>query len=202
MSFQSLSDEEIAVFAETAEKIAEQVAKNSLECTANRINIVGPRASLGEQKHGYFVDRGETQTMISGTNKNSFILNGLEDANIVINGKVNHVLIRECYHTKIRIGDGVISGITILKGRKVTVELPIQNTTSFEQTLETMVSGQVTSDTIIYVVSSQDIFINNENLHVHPFVQGVFNRGYFFTTRYIPPELQTLTDNQVVRIQV
>ena len=204
MSFQSLSDEEIAAFAETAEKIAEQVAKNSLECSANRINIVGPYASTGEKKHGLFIERGGAHVFTCDSNKNSFIFNGLDDAIIRIHGKANHVLIRDCRRTRIQIDNGVISGVTIFKGNKIVVELPEQNTTAVEQTLEVTVKGNVTPNTIIYVTASQDIFINRENLHVHPFVQGVFTKGFFFPTRYIPPELQVMnnTKTQVVTIQV
>lgn len=191
-SFVPLSHEELAVFAETAEKIAEQVAKNSLECSANRINVVGPHASLGEQKHGIYVERGDKKDFIADTHKNSYIFNGLDSAHIRICGKVNHVLIRECKHTSIQLDGGVISGVTILRGNKIIVDLPCQNTTALEQTLDTTIRGQVTPETIIYVTASLDIIINQENLHIHPFVQGVFRGGYFFPTRYVPPELQTL----------
>ena len=204
MSFQGLSDEEIAFFAQTAEKIAEQVAKNSLECSANRINIVGPYASVGEKKHGIFVERGGAQVINCDSTKNSFIFNGLDDVFIRVRGKTNHVLIRDCRHTKIQIDDGVISGVTIFKGKKVIVNLPEQNTTALEQTLEATVKGRVTPNTIIYVTASQDIIINHENLHVHPFVQGVFTKGFFFPTRYIPPELQIMNEaiTQVIDIGV
>ncbi len=204
MSFQGLSDEEIAAFAETAEKIAEQVAKNSLECSANRINIVGPHASIGEKKHGFLIERGGAHVLTCDSNKNSFIFNGLDDAIIRVRGKANHVLIRDCRHSRFQIDDGVISGVTIFKGKKVLVDLPEQNTTAVEQTLETTVRGHVTPNTIIYVTASQDIIINHENLHVHPFVQGVFTKGFFFPTRYVPPELQMLNDakTQVVNVGV
>ena len=202
MSFQSLSDEEIAVFAETAEKIAEQVAKNSLECSANRINIVGPHASTGEKKHGHFIERGGAHVINCDSIKNSYIFNGLDDAIIRLRGKINHVLIRDCRYTRFQIDDGVISGVTIFKGKKVIVDLPEQNTTAVEQTSETIVRGYLTPNTIIYVTASQDIIINHENLHVHPFVQGVFTKGFFFPTRYIPAELHMMNDAKTQVINV
>jgi hypothetical protein len=213
MSFQEISDEEIASLVQTAEKIAEQVAKNSLESTSHRINVVGPHASSGEQKNGIFIDKGENRVFVVNSNKESYIFNGLDNATIRImgqsktlthgqSGKINHVLIRDCCHVRIQIDDGVISGVTIINGKKILVDLPIQNTTFIEQTSEATVRGQVTQDTIIYIAASQEIFINNENLHIHPFVQGIFTRGFFFPIRYIPHELQVMTRDKITRVQL
>jgi hypothetical protein len=189
----SLSEEQLAAYAETAEKIAQEVAKNSLEAVSHRLNIVGPHASIGEKKNGLYITPGQTYIgESSNSHKNSYIFNGLQDTRVVIHEKVNHVLIRECRDCRFLLSGGVISGVTILRGRKVGVDLPIQNTTSVEETAEADIHGEVTQDTIIYISGSLDIVINHERMHVHPFVQGVLRQGYFFPTRYNPPQLQSL----------
>lgn len=191
-TFTPLSEDQIMEFSETAEKIAEQVAKNSLECTANRNNIVGPYASYGEQKHGLYINKGSREALVAELNKSSYIFNGLDSNKIRIEGKVNNILIRDCRYCQFDIPDGAISGVTILKGNHVVVNLPLQNTTALEQTYDTVISGEVTADTVIYVTASMDIIINGENLRIHPFVQGVFTNGRFHPTRYVPPELQLI----------
>lgn len=185
----------------TVDAIAKEVARNSLLCSFNRIFIVGPLVNIKERKGSLFLAPQSGRVFYVNSNKQSFILSGLDDVTIRITGnsngtpgKVNHILIRECNNTRIQIDGGVISGITILKGKRVIVDLPVQNTTAIEQTSDSIIRGRITPDSVIYVTASQEITINHEILPINPFMQGLFINGFFIPMHYTAPGLQILEE--------
>lgn len=201
---QELSDEEIEIFSSSVEKIAEDIAKNSLISVNNRINIVGPLASCGEKKNGIYIESGEECNLFPDSSKKSYLFNGLVKTKVYFTGKVNHILIRDCHDSYFCIRDGVISGISILKSTDIAIELPVHNTTSIEQTSKIAINGNLTNESIIYVTASQEIDFNSIRLPINPFIQGIINQWILTTTTYVPPILQFMNQryNQLVQAKI
>lgn len=188
-SFTEITNEMMNELSSTAEVIARHIAENNQSCSQHRIYIVGPRApSHGDAS---FLSPG-SHNLYPETMKQSYIFNGLEKTKLCIHGKVNNVLIRDCDHLEITLLESTISGVTILKSKGVTLNLPIQNTTAIEESSNSVIIGQITNDTLIYVTSSLDVIINGCDLGIHPFIQGIIKAGVFTSTQYTPPQLQTI----------
>jgi hypothetical protein len=201
---QELSDEEIKIFSTSVRKIAEAVAKNNLTSVNNKINIVGPLASCGEKKNGIYIESGKECNLFPDTSKKSYLLNGLVKTKVYFTGKVNHILIRDCHDSHFCIQDGVISGVSILNGTDIVIELPVHNTTSIEQTSKIAINGDVTNESIIYVKSSQEIDLNNVRLPINPFIQGIINQWTLTSATYVSPVLQFMRhhSDQLVQVKI
>lgn len=174
------------------DEIARNVAQSSQESNSHKLFIVGPRANEGEKKHGFFISQGSVQVLNPRSNKDSFILNGLFDATLRICGKINHLLIRDCQQTRIQL-ESLISGVSILKSQGINLDLSFQNTTFIEETSEARIYGEVTPETLIYISSSMNIKINDEDLMINPFIRGFYTQRGFISNYFIPPEILLLS---------
>ena len=191
-NFTPVTDENIEMITPTVIKIAEAIRSNYQVASKNIISFTGPLTSLGERKDSFFLPPGSSHQYFNDSNKHSFFCNGLSQTKLIIRGKINHLLVRQCQDTHIVIDQGAISGISILGGKRITIEVPYQNTTSIEQASETNVVGTITPDTIILVSSSMDVYLNQNKLPVNVFDRGIFSQGKFYPSQFLPPDLAML----------
>ena len=113
---------------------------------------------------------GET-SVIKGSKEKSYCLDGLNRNTVVFRTKVNHIMIRGCDDTKIYLNGGTISGIDVLKGSNISVTTPKHNFTNVEISNYTQLKGLLDKNTLIYIINSIDVFVNQKNIGVNPFNQ-------------------------------
>jgi|DewCreStandDraft_4_1066084.scaffolds.fasta_scaffold01680_20 hypothetical protein len=101
----------------------------------------------------------------------SYILDGLLHNDVTITGKINHIVTSRCSNLTLRLLEGTISGIDILYGDNINIELPSHTYTNLEYVECSSISGQIVDTSKIKLDSSWNVRLNNEVTRASPFVR-------------------------------
>lgn len=107
----------------------------------------------------------------------SVILNGLKNNTVVINNKINHVMLRQCTNSNICIQNGTISGIDILRCHHIDISLPYHNYTSIEYSENIHFQADVNNISQLNINGSLDVTSNGLVLPINPFVNIIFTEN-------------------------
>lgn len=109
-------------------------------------------------------------------NKKSLILSGLCNNKIIIDHKINHILIRKSQQLTIETL-GTISGIDILNCRNVIINVVKHNFTSIEYSDQIDLYGEIDEISQIRISNCLDINVNNKQLMINPFNNLMFGKN-------------------------
>ncbi len=179
--FESDSSEDVDKLHEIAKIVSDNVRKNQQQTFTLHgeknisLELYGDRKDF--DKLELYTTKGKT-IIIDGSKERSYCLYGLNSNIVVFKSKVNHILIRKCYDTKIYLNGGTISGIDILKGSNVSVRTPKHNFTNIEHSSDTHLGGSIDDDTLIYIEGSVGVFVNCKDMNINPFSSSQLKLEY------------------------
>jgi hypothetical protein len=109
----------------------------------------------------------------------SYIFDGLENNEVTVIGKINHLLVRKCQKTDFILRNGTVSGIDILHSGQLTIKVPYHNYSNFEFVERCHIYGNVDEHSRIILHHCLDVNINQQLMSSH------FNRTLYTTTNTI-----------------
>ncbi|SNW62686.1 Protein with CAP domain, possible adenyl cyclase-associated protein [Orpheovirus IHUMI-LCC2] len=153
---------------EEAQKTAQIVYEQTSNAQDNIYCIVGMRSRDYNRRDDDMMDtddnngkmtrirRNDYKILEPLSNTNSYVIDGLQDNNILIKGKINHLVIRDCVNSKIYLGQGVISGIDILycQGLEIQMKNAVYNYLSIEHSNSVSIFGPVNNESLILIIRS------------------------------------------------
>jgi len=161
------------------QEIAQQVATNRTKNLQQVFTLHGEKSQSKKKLDNYeepnfgnsheLYTKGGKSIVIDGQMKRSYCLDGLNRNTVVFKNKVKHIMIRNCYDTRIYLNGGTIAGIDVLYGSNVSLRTPKHNYTNVEHSQHTNLGGTIDNNSLIHVTKSLDVFVNHKNLMVNPF---------------------------------
>jgi hypothetical protein len=103
------------------------------------------------------------------------IFDGLISNDVIILGKVNHVVIRMCKNTSFTFGTGTIGGIHVIKCSEIDIKSPIHDYISIEYSNTVDIHGQLNVDFLLYISSSLNVSTNGERLKSTAFTSTYYD---------------------------
>lgn len=138
----------------------------------------------------YYVPEAQSIHIDFGTTCGSIILNGLQNNAVIVNNKVNHVMLRRCTNLGVRIQNGTISGIDILRCHHNNISLPCHNYTNIEYSENIHFQADVNNISQLNINGSLDVTSNGLVLPINPFVNIIITeKGVYPMKKVDPPTL-------------
>lgn len=141
------------------------------------------------------IRRNDYKILEPTSNTNSYVIDGLQDNNILIKGKINHLVIRDCVNSKIYLGQGVISGIDILycQGLEIQLKNAVYNYLSIEHCNAISIFGPVNNESLILIIRSLVVNIGSSQTFCNYFDDLMLQDGKWkvYNNKFKSPYLST-----------
>lgn len=200
---------DVESFNESLNEVAERTATNAISCQKNILVLVGDVIYQKNPTKYYHIDTFVSnsmnnfwvphnhRTVLYPKQTESFILDGLNNNQIIFEGKFNHLTLRQCYNIELILSYSPISGIDFLETENIKIRSTSYNSTNIEYCSNTMIEGEML-DSHLIVHSSVDVNINSQTLNVNPFKRECFdfvNNNNL--SRSVPSIVNTIDDNRL-----
>lgn len=187
MQVENIPLQEIAHLEEQALETATRVFNCAIQTQSKVCTIHGPFSEHENKEkfshvysnnsgNDFYLPKNEVLHINPGDRSISLIFSGLRNNTIIINGKVNHVLIRKSENVRLDIKDGTLSGVDIIYCKKMKIKMPYHNFTNLEFGENIQFEAELRDISQLHFTGSLDVKINDVSIPINPFINAMFGK--------------------------